>query len=41
MTDVTRVLNAIEQGRSRATDELLALVCGEKRRLPVHKSSIV
>ncbi len=29
MTDVTRILNAIEQGDARATDELLPLVYAE------------
>jgi len=33
MTDVTRILNAIEQGNEKATDELLPLVYQELRRL--------
>jgi hypothetical protein len=33
MTDVTHILNAIEQGDESATDELLPLVYGELRIL--------
>jgi RNA polymerase sigma factor (TIGR02999 family) len=39
MTDVTRILNAIEQGDSRATDELLPLVYEELRLLASQKLS--
>ena len=39
MTDVTRILNAIEQGDERAADELLPLVYEELRRLAAHKMS--
>src|SRR3954453_12158009 len=37
MSDVTRILTAIEQGDARATDELLPLVYEELRRLAAHK----
>ena len=37
MTDVTRILNAIEQGDQRAADELLALVYEELRLLAAQK----
>jgi RNA polymerase sigma factor (TIGR02999 family) len=37
MTDVTRILNAIEQGDARAADELLPLVYEELRLLAAHK----
>ena len=37
MSDVTRILTAIEQGDARATDELLPLVYHELRRLAAHK----
>ncbi len=37
MSDVTRILTAIEQGDARATDELLPLVYQELRRLAAHK----
>lgn len=33
MTDVTRILNSIEQGDARAADELLPLVYDEPRLL--------
>lgn len=33
MTDVTRILNAIEEGDAQATDELLPLVYEELRLL--------
>ena len=37
MSDVTRILTAIEQGDARATDELLPIVYNELRRLAAHK----
>lgn len=37
MTDVTRILNAIEQGEEKATDELLPLVYEELRSLAAQK----
>ena len=37
MTDVTRILNAIERGDAKATDELLPLVYEELRRLAAQK----
>jgi RNA polymerase sigma factor (TIGR02999 family) len=39
MTDVTRILNAIERGDAKATDELLPLVYEELRRLAAQKLS--
>jgi RNA polymerase sigma factor (TIGR02999 family) len=39
MTDVTRILNAIEQGDTKAADRLLPLVYEELRRLATHKMS--
>jgi len=39
MTDVTRILNAIEQGDAKAADELLPLVYEELRRLAAYKMS--
>ena len=39
MTDVTRILNAIEQGDERATDELIPLVYEELRLLAAQKLS--
>ena len=39
MTDVTRILNAIEKGYLRATDELLPLVYEELRPLAAQKLS--
>jgi len=39
MTDVTRILNAIEQGDARATEELLPLVYEELRLLAAQKMS--
>ena len=39
MTDVTRILNAIEQGDKQATDELLPLVYEELRLLAAQKLS--
>jgi RNA polymerase sigma factor (TIGR02999 family) len=37
MSDVTRILSAIEHGDPRASAELLPLVYGELRRLAAHK----
>ena len=39
MSDVTRILNAIEQGDAKATDELLPLVYEELRLLAAQKLS--
>ena len=39
MTDVTRILNAIEQGDAKAADELLPLVYEELRQLAAQKMS--
>ena len=39
MTDVTRILNAIERGDAKATDELLPLVYDELRLLAAQKLS--
>lgn len=39
MSDVTRILTAIEQGDAKATDELLPLVYNELRRMAAHKMS--
>jgi RNA polymerase sigma factor (TIGR02999 family) len=39
MTDVTRILNAIERGEAKATDELLPLVYEELRLLAAQKLS--
>ena len=39
MSDVTRILNAIEQGDARATEELLPLVYDELRLLAARKMS--
>ena len=39
MSDVTRILNAIERGDTRATDELLPLVYEELRLLATQKLS--
>ncbi|MHC4496207.1 MAG: ECF-type sigma factor [Planctomycetota bacterium] len=39
MSDVTRILNAIEEGDSRAADRLLPLVYEELRRLAAQKMS--
>jgi RNA polymerase sigma factor (TIGR02999 family) len=39
MTDVTRILNAIERGNAKATDELLPLVYEELRLLAAQKLS--
>jgi RNA polymerase sigma factor (TIGR02999 family) len=40
MTDVTRILNAIEQGNATAADELLPLVYEELRLLAAQKLSL-
>jgi len=40
MTDVTRILNAIEQGDAKAADELLPLVYEELRLLAAQKMSM-
>jgi RNA polymerase sigma factor (TIGR02999 family) len=37
MSEVTRILNAIEQGDARSTEQLLPLVYQELRRLAAHK----
>ncbi|MCL4217705.1 MAG: sigma-70 family RNA polymerase sigma factor [Candidatus Hydrogenedentes bacterium] len=37
MSDVTRILTAIEQGDTRSTDELLPVVYRELRRMAAHK----
>lgn len=37
MSDVTRILEAIERGEPRAADELLPLVYDELRKLAAHK----
>jgi RNA polymerase sigma factor (TIGR02999 family) len=37
MSDVTRVLTAIEQGDAKASEELLPLVYNELRRMAAHK----
>jgi len=37
MSDVTRILSAIEQGDAKAADQLLPLVYEELRRLAAHK----
>src|ERR1044071_6803561 len=39
MSEVTRILNAIEQGEPRAADELLPLVYEELRKLAAWKMS--
>jgi len=39
MSDVTRILNAIEQGDARASDKLLPLVYEELRLLAAQKLS--
>ena len=39
MSDVTRILNAIEQGDAKAADKLLPLVYEELRHLAAHKMS--
>jgi RNA polymerase sigma factor (TIGR02999 family) len=37
MSEVTRILSAIEQGNAKTTDELLPLVYRELRRMAAHK----
>ena len=37
MTEVTRILSAIEQGDPSAADQLLPLIYDELRRLAAHK----
>jgi len=37
VSDVTRILTALEQGDGKATDELLPLVYNELRRMAAHK----
>src|SRR5215472_5595912 len=37
MTDVTRILSAIEQGEPQAAEQLLPLVYDELRRLAAHR----
>ena len=37
MTDVTRILSAIEQGDAQASEQLLPLVYEELRKLAAHK----
>jgi len=39
MSDVTRILTAIEQGDAKATNELLPLVYQELRRMAAHRMS--
>src|ERR1051326_5440424 len=39
MSDVTRILTALEQGDAQASDELLPLVYNELRRMAAHKMS--
>jgi ECF sigma factor len=39
MSDVTRILTAIEQGEAQASEELLPLVYKELRRMAAHKMS--
>ena len=39
MSDVTRILNAIEHGDPKAAEELLPLVYAELRKLAAHKMS--
>ncbi len=39
MTDVTRILNTIEQGDMQASDDLFPLVYGEMRLLAAQKLS--
>ncbi|MBC8218235.1 MAG: hypothetical protein H8E73_07200 [Planctomycetes bacterium] len=40
MADVTQILNAIEQGDTRAVDELLPLVYEELRHLAAQKMAL-
>ena len=37
MSDITRILNAIERGEAKSTDELLPVVYHELRRIAAHK----
>jgi hypothetical protein len=37
VSEVTRILTAIEQGNAKSTDELLPVVYNELRRLAAHK----
>src|ERR1041385_544767 len=37
MDELTRILNAVEQGDAKATDQLLVLVYAELRKLAAHK----
>src|SRR5678815_1086402 len=37
MSEVTRILTAIEQGNAKSTDELLPVVYNELRRMAAHK----
>ena len=37
MSEVTRILTAIEQGDAKSTDELLPVVYNELRRMAAHK----
>ena len=37
MSDVTRILDRVQQGDPQAADELLPLVYGELRKLAAHK----
>jgi RNA polymerase sigma factor (TIGR02999 family) len=37
MSDITRILTAIEQGDAKSTDELLPVVYNELRRMAAHK----
>jgi RNA polymerase sigma factor (TIGR02999 family) len=39
MSEITRILTAIEQGDAKSTDELLPVVYNELRRLAAHKMS--
>ena len=39
VSDVTRILNAIERGDAQSTDELLPVVYQELRRMAAHKMS--
>ena len=40
MSEVTRILSAIDSGEPRAAEELLPVVYGELRRLAAHKLSL-
>ena len=39
MTDVTRILNAIEKGDAKAADELFPLAYEKRRLIVAHKMS--